>query len=314
MDYSSFNEPTDRTTSQLQNSSLPNTTFPLSQFESTMRISDNQQNQQWSCQNGLDDIALQNAVFAPLESDQLAIVSQAQQTNNLIPTEISRLTSEPQDNKINRTDDKQTDQQTSRTDNRLRMERGFNGLAYAEECKEKAREEYKEMKRKEHMQNGQHDRLKRRRKNDSSMTTDQKYRRRLQMNQDSAAAARYAQDVYVRTLEKLVQESEVHINNLQQVVQGVQHMERERENIANHLIARNQELELVLQQQQQTRENVRHPQEQHQQQQELDALAGWKKNIPHPAWVSTLGAPETMSAQANDSDLASGGVRPAPAV
>lgn len=304
MDYSSFNEPTDRTKSQLQTSSLPNnSTYPLSQFESTMRISENHQTAQW-CQNGLDDLS--NSVF-PMEADQL-MVSQAQPTNNLLPTEISvhRLTSQPQDNsnKINRTDDKQTEQ-PSRTDTRLRMERGFNGLAYAEECKEKAREEYKEMKRKEHIQNGQHDRLKRRRKNDSSMTTDQKYRRRLQMNQDSAAAARYAQDVYVRTLEKLVQESEMHINNLQTVVQGVQHMERERETIASQLITRNQELELMLQQPRQQQE---------QQQQELDALAGWKKNIPHPAWVTSLAAPETMSAQANDSDLASGGVRPAPAV
>jgi hypothetical protein len=78
------------------------------------------------------------------------------------------------------------------------------GLDFANMKKEEAREEYKEKRRTELVQLGELGRIKRRKKNDSSMSEDQKYNRRLKMNQDSAAAARYAQDVYVQTLEELV--------------------------------------------------------------------------------------------------------------
>lgn len=84
----------------------------------------------------------------------------------------------------------------------------MGGLPYAELCKERAREEFKEAKRNEHLANGDFDRTKRRKKNDTSMTPRQKYIRRLRMNQDSAAAARHAQEVYVHVLEKLVKTSE----------------------------------------------------------------------------------------------------------
>jgi hypothetical protein len=78
------------------------------------------------------------------------------------------------------------------------------GLDFANMKKEEAREEYKEKRRTELVQLGELGRIKRRKKNDSSMSEDQKYNRRLKMNQDSAAAARFAQDVYVQTLEELV--------------------------------------------------------------------------------------------------------------
>lgn len=84
----------------------------------------------------------------------------------------------------------------------------MGGLPYAELCKERAREQYKEAKKSEYLASGNFDRMKRRKKNDTSMTPRQKYIRRLRMNQDSAAAARHAQDVYVRVLEKLVKTSE----------------------------------------------------------------------------------------------------------
>lgn len=84
----------------------------------------------------------------------------------------------------------------------------MGGLPYAELCKERAREQYKEAKKNEYLATGNFDRMKRRKKNDTSMTPRQKYIRRLRMNQDSAAAARHAQDVYVRVLEKLVKTSE----------------------------------------------------------------------------------------------------------
>ncbi len=74
--------------------------------------------------------------------------------------------------------------------------------------KEKAREEYKERRRLELLQSGDVERTKRRKKNDTSMTENQKYHRRLKMNQDSAAAARHAQEVYIQTLENLVEVTE----------------------------------------------------------------------------------------------------------
>lgn len=85
----------------------------------------------------------------------------------------------------------------------------MGGLPYADLCKERAREAFKEAKKNEHYANGDHDRLRRRKKNDTTMTPRQKYVRRLRMNQDSAAAARHAQEVYVQVLEKLVKTSEV---------------------------------------------------------------------------------------------------------
>lgn len=84
----------------------------------------------------------------------------------------------------------------------------MGGLAFAELCKERAREQFKERKKNEHLANGKFHRLKRRKKNDTSMSDKEKYVRRLQMNQDSAAAARYAHDVYIQVLEKLVKMSE----------------------------------------------------------------------------------------------------------
>lgn len=84
----------------------------------------------------------------------------------------------------------------------------MGGLSYAELYKERAREAYKELKKSEHLANGNFDRMKRRKKNDTSMTAKEKYQRRLRMNQDSAAAARHAQEVYVQVLEKLVGTSE----------------------------------------------------------------------------------------------------------
>jgi hypothetical protein len=82
------------------------------------------------------------------------------------------------------------------------------GLEYANMKKEEAREAYKEKRREELLEQGEIERVKRRKKNDPSMNDDQKYHRRLKMNQDSAAAARHAQEAYVSTLERLVETAE----------------------------------------------------------------------------------------------------------
>lgn len=75
------------------------------------------------------------------------------------------------------------------------------GLAYAQHIKALAREEFMEKRRRDLEAMGEGDRTKRRKKNDTSITEHQKYRRRLQKNQDSAAAARFAQDAFLANLE-----------------------------------------------------------------------------------------------------------------
>lgn len=82
------------------------------------------------------------------------------------------------------------------------------GLEYANMKKEEAREHYKDRRRKELLQQGEVDRVKRRKKNDHSISRGEKYSRRLKMNQDSAAAARAAQDAYIKALEGLVETGE----------------------------------------------------------------------------------------------------------
>lgn len=113
------------------------------------------------------------------------------------------------------------------------------GLEYANMKKEKAREEYKEKRRLELLANGEYDRTKRRKKNDTSMSENQKYHRRLKMNQDSAAAARHAQEVYVSTLEKLVEttEAEKSILSLEAV-----NLRAERDDLARRVRALQQDL------------------------------------------------------------------------
>lgn len=82
------------------------------------------------------------------------------------------------------------------------------GLAYAHMKKEQARETFKLRRRNELISAGEENRVKRRKKNDKSMSDPQKYVRRLKMNQDSAAAARVAHDAYISTLENLVHAGE----------------------------------------------------------------------------------------------------------
>lgn len=98
----------------------------------------------------------------------------------------------------------------------------MGGLAFADHCKERARERFKEMKKNEHIANGEFDRMKRRKKGDTSMTPRQKYLRRLRMNQDSAAAARHAQEVYVHVLEKLVKTTEDERKKMKSEMQQLQ--------------------------------------------------------------------------------------------
>lgn len=92
----------------------------------------------------------------------------------------------------------------------------MGGLRYADLRKEQAREFFKEKKKSEHLAKGEFDRMKRRKKGDTSMTAREKYVRRLKMNQDSAAAARYAQEEYVSVLEKLVTRTEIELTHVRQ--------------------------------------------------------------------------------------------------
>ena len=79
-------------------------------------------------------------------------------------------------------------------------------LLQAKQLAEAAREQCKELRRKEQMAQGyQHRRLA---KGDSSLTEHEKYKRRLKKNQDSAAAARFAKGVYIDSLERFVEMAE----------------------------------------------------------------------------------------------------------
>lgn len=86
------------------------------------------------------------------------------------------------------------------------------GLSYAQHVKAYAREEFKDKRRRELEAMGEGERTKRRKKNDTSMTERQKYRRRLQKNQDSAAAARFANDAYLNNLETQVDRYDADMN------------------------------------------------------------------------------------------------------
>lgn len=103
------------------------------------------------------------------------------------------------------------------------------GLAYAQHVKAVAREEFKDRRRHELEANGEGERTKRRKKNDTSMTERQKYRRRLQKNQDSAAAARFAQDAYTNCLETQVERYD---NDMNKVMNENRRLEAERDEMA----------------------------------------------------------------------------------
>lgn len=94
----------------------------------------------------------------------------------------------------------------------------IGGLAYAEQCKERAREQCKDQRKKEHMENGNHKFVSRQRKGDKSVNDQDRKSRRIAKNQDSAHAARYAKRVYVNILKKLVQKGEEENNKLQMEV------------------------------------------------------------------------------------------------
>lgn len=113
------------------------------------------------------------------------------------------------------------------------------GLEYANMKKEEAREEYKDRRRRELLEQGQHERVKRRKKNDASMSEDQKYHRRLKMNQDSAAAARHAQEAYVATLEELVKTAEAEKATL---AMEASTLRAERDDLANKLNSLHQQV------------------------------------------------------------------------
>jgi hypothetical protein len=108
------------------------------------------------------------------------------------------------------------------------------GLEYANMKKEEAREEYKMRRREELLEAGELARVKRRKKNDKSMDDTAKYHRRLKMNQDSAAAARHAQEAYVSTLEKLVETAEE--EKVRLAIES-QHLRDERDELATRLNA-----------------------------------------------------------------------------
>lgn len=168
----------------------------------------------------------------------------------------------------------------------------MGGLPYADLCKEKAREAFKEMKKNEHMAKGEFDRMKRRKKGDTSMTPREKYVRRLKMNQDSAAAARYAQEVYVHVLEKLVKTTE------------------------------EEKKGFILQVQQLQNENARLKGKVHQLQtsQPVDALFEAPEKLRKvygdaqlSKLIDMMTDPETVSAQDNDPNFAAGNMGTGPA-
>ncbi|CAN8065309.1 unnamed protein product [Agarophyton chilense] len=170
----------------------------------------------------------------------------------------------------------------------------MGGLAFADHCKERARERFKELKKTEHMANGEFDRMKRRKKGDTSMTPRQKYLRRLRMNQDSAAAARHAQEVYVHVLEKLVRTSE---DDKKAMATELQSLRQENFTLHNRV----SDLETVV---------GRQPAEAS----FMDPSRRPYDPIQVAKLVDMLTAPQTVSAEAADPDFARECIQPAHAV
>lgn len=170
----------------------------------------------------------------------------------------------------------------------------MGGLRYADLRKEQAREWFKEQKKNEHMAKGEFDRMKRRKKGDTSMTPREKYVRRLKMNQDSAAAARYAQEEYVSVLEKLVQSVEMELGHERQQNSVLQ------KKVAELQSAADEGVKLDVQT-------------------FLDAPDRFNKKFDPLAlskWLDMVTSPAPVSAQDNDPNFAAGkmGIQPAPAV
>lgn len=176
----------------------------------------------------------------------------------------------------------------------------MGGLPYADLCKERARERFKEMKKNEHMAKGEFDRMKRRKKGDTSMTPREKYVRRLKMNQDSAAAARHAQEVYVHVLEKLVKTMEEEKKALMAENDALRNQNMGLSDKVNDLESKAQERGTI-----DPGVIFDHPER-------------FKKYEPLQLakMLDMLTSPEPVSAQANDPDFAKGkmGIQPAPAV
>lgn len=97
----------------------------------------------------------------------------------------------------------------------------MGALAYAEFRKKRARELQKDARRREHYANGNLTNLIRIGKKDKSMSERQRYTRRLSKNQDSAAAARIAQKVFVGVLARLVERFEVDRRDLKAEVESL---------------------------------------------------------------------------------------------
>lgn len=182
----------------------------------------------------------------------------------------------------------------------------MGGLAYADLCKERAREQFKEMKKNEHMANGDYDRIRRRKKGDTSMNAREKYVRRLRMNQDSAAAARHAQEIYVHVLERLVKTGE-HEKKAMGMEAGQLRQEVARLRQQNSsLTTRVSQLE--------ANSNAQTNPDPHSL---FDGTADKRFDAFHLAkMVDMLTAPEPTSAQAQDRDFAEGrmGIQPSRAV
>ncbi len=120
------------------------------------------------------------------------------------------------------------------------------GIEYAKRVKDNAREEFKEKRRRELEASGEGERIKRRKKNDTSMSEDQKYRRRLQKNQDSAAAARHASESYLTELERQVKAYDEDMTRMEDKVRGVEFERDEYARINTVLMERNRKLEAEM--------------------------------------------------------------------
>lgn len=94
------------------------------------------------------------------------------------------------------------------------------GLEHARKIKDQAREEYK-LKRQQEMQTDGTN-LNMCMKNDPSLSPDEKYRRRLAKNQESAAATRYANEVYLKQLELQVRAYDIDMTNIENIAGQVE--------------------------------------------------------------------------------------------
>lgn len=113
------------------------------------------------------------------------------------------------------------------------------GLIYAQEVRNKARTEFKIRRKRELEEAGETERVTRRRRNDTTLSKRGKYLRRLQKNQDSAAAARASNDAYIQCLEEQCEKYDPDVEKLSCKLNQVKNQRDIEFNLHNQVVSHN---------------------------------------------------------------------------